>query len=135
MLYVDPTVHASSTPQHGKTVLLVGRPGHLRDALLSLLSTLPELSAIHTAESGLLALGIAGQRSPDLLLIASGLPEAETPELVRQFKQNWPATPCLVLAENTRQVERARQAGATRVMHASAPSRQFLSEISTLFQA
>lgn len=120
---------------NGKTILLVSRPGHVREALLGLLNTLPELSTVEIAESGLLALGMAGELNPHLVMVAGGLPEAEGPELVRQFKQRWPDMPCLVLAENARQLELAFQAGANCALPVRTPSGQLLSEIRDLMAA
>ena len=133
MLITNTVSHMTRTQPNGKSILLVGRQGHLRDALMSLLSTLPDLALIYTAESGLLALRVADQNRPDLL-IAGSLPEAETNELLQQFKENWPDTPTLVLTENARQVERVQLAGATCVLPAHTPSRQLLIEIAGLIK-
>lgn len=139
MLYINSVPGARATgatqqalPANGKTVLLVSRAGHMREALLGLLNTLSELSGIQMAESGLLALSMADELNPHLVLVAGGLPEAEGPELVRQFKQRWPDTPCLVLAENARQLALAFQAGANCALPARTPSVQLLNEIVTL---
>ena len=133
MLITNTVSHMTRTQPNGKSILLVGRQGHLRDALMSLLSTLPDLALINTAETGPLALDVAGKGQPDLL-IAGSLPEAETNELLQQFKENWPDTPTLVLTENARQVERVQLAGATCVLPAHTPSRQLLIEIAGLIK-
>jgi DNA-binding NarL/FixJ family response regulator len=133
MLIIDPASHMTRIYPHGKTILLVGRQGHLRDALMSLLCTLPDLALINTAENSQLAVGVAGSGRPDLL-IAGSLPEEETNDLLQQFKENWPETPTLVLTENVRQVKRVELAGATRVLPARTPSRQLLMEIAGLIK-
>ena len=125
-------IHSQAAALADKTVLLVSRPGHVREALLGLLKTLPFLKNITTAESGLLALRFTGEQQPHLVLVAGGLPEAEGPELVRQMKQRWPATPCLVMAENARQYELAKQAGASCVLRARTPLGQMLSTITAM---
>lgn len=100
---------------------------------MSLLCTLPDLGLIETAENGPLALGCPRNSHPDLL-IAGGLSEAETHDLLLKTKVTWPNTPTLVLTENARQVKRVEQAGATRVLPARTPSRQLLLEITHLIQ-
>jgi DNA-binding NarL/FixJ family response regulator len=128
MLLINPAT-TKRTLERGNTILLVASPGHLRDALLSLLSTLPDLAVIFTAISSAQAFSKACQSRPDLLLIAGGLLETELVELLRQCKQTWPNLPCLVIAENTRQVARAQQAGATLILPARTPSQAFLAEL------
>ena len=125
-------------------ILLVGKPGHLRDGLGSLLGAIPGLPPLVTADSGLLALkvlrelsrsvppGLAVPRdshrartaSPTLclVLIDGGLPEAEVLELLRQIKQDWPEVGCLVLAGCAAERERALAAGADQVLGVGLPA-------------
>ena len=97
-------------------ILLVGKPGHLRDALQSVVGVLPGLKSLKTADTGLLALKILRETQPCLALIGSGLPDAEVLELVRQIKQERPQTHCLVLAEQSGQRHLALAAGADCVL-------------------
>lgn len=131
------TAETGARAPHGrdKRLLLVSRAGHVREALLSLLKTLPFVGAIDTADSGLLALRNGGEHPPRVVLVAGGLPEAEGPELIRQMRQRWPGTACMVLAENARQYELAQKAGANCVLLARAPSRQMLTAVTALFHA
>ena len=120
-------------------ILLVSKPGHVRDGMESLLKAGPGLCEVITADSGLLALKMlrelsglavpgdvlrtrtAGPR-PVVVLIEGSLPEAEVPELVRQIKEGWPEVGCLVLAERTNWRERALVAGADRVLGVGVPA-------------
>jgi len=97
-------------------ILLIGKPGHLRDALQSVVGVLPGLKSLKTADTGLLALKILRETQPCLALIGSGLPDAEVLELVRQIKQERPQTHCLVLAEQSGQRHLALAAGADCVL-------------------
>jgi DNA-binding NarL/FixJ family response regulator len=103
-------------------ILLVGKPGHLRDALQSLIGILPGLNSLKTADTGLLALKILKETQPSLALIGSGLPDAEVLELVRQIKQEQPQTHCLVLTEQSGQRHLALAAGADRVISPGSPA-------------
>jgi DNA-binding NarL/FixJ family response regulator len=97
-------------------ILLVGKPGHLRDGLDSLLRAMPDLPSLVTADSGLLALKMLREVQLRLVLIVGDLPEAEVPELVRQLKEGWPEVGCLVLADSAAQRERAVRVGADEVL-------------------
>ena len=103
-------------------ILLVGKPGHLRDALQSLISVLPGLKSLATADTGLLALKILRETQPGLALVGGGLPDAEVLELVRQIKQERPQTHCLVLTEQSGQRYLALAAGADRVLSPGSPA-------------
>jgi DNA-binding NarL/FixJ family response regulator len=115
--------------QKDATTLLVGRPGPLRDALQSLVSTMPDLAAPVTADTGLLALKTIREAQPRLILVGSGLPEAEVLELLRQIKETWPDTACLVLVESTQQRRSALAAGADQVLSVGVPSGEIFSAI------
>ena len=82
------------------TFLLVGRPGHVRDALAGLLGSLPEIGCLVCAESGLLALKAAREEPPILVLITSSLPDPEVPELVRELKLQYPGGPAWCSPKN-----------------------------------
>ena len=103
-------------------ILLVGKPGHLRDALQSVVGVLPRLKSLKTADTGLLALKILRETKPCLALIGGGLPDAEVLELVRQIKQEQPQTHCLVLTEQSGQRHLALAAGADRVISPGSPA-------------
>lgn len=108
-------------------ILLVDRPGHLRDALASLVGAIPGLPPPVTADCGLLALKVlrelSGPASPcRLVLIEGGLPEAEVLELLRQIKQVWPEIGCLVMAEGAAERQQALDAGADRALGVGLPA-------------
>ena len=103
-------------------ILLVGKPGHLRDALQSLVGALPGLKSLKTADTGLLALKILRETQPNLALIGGGLPDAEVLELVHQIKQERPQTRCLVLTEQSGQRHLALATGADCVISPGAPA-------------
>ncbi len=93
-------------------ILLVGKPGPLRDALHSLLNAMPDLAPITTADGGLPALQQIRECVPALVFIAGGLPEQEAMELVCQIGREAPGVPCLVVADHPSYQHLARWAGA-----------------------
>jgi DNA-binding NarL/FixJ family response regulator len=118
---VDDCLRRKTTLMEG-SILLVGKPGHLRDGLVSLLSAMPGLPSLVTANSGLLALKVLREAPFRLVLIAGGLPEAEVLELVRQIKAGWPGAGCLVLDETAEGREQALAAGADQVLEVGVPA-------------
>lgn len=121
-------------PNRPCVVLLIGKPGHGRDALAGLISALPGEKSLVCADTGLLALKSAREIKPCLALIAGGLPYLEVIELVRQFKLNWPVLPCLVLAERSEQQRDALLAGADYVMPQGMPSSQLLPVVQQMLE-
>jgi DNA-binding NarL/FixJ family response regulator len=110
-------------------MLLVGKPGHLRDALQSLVGVAPGLDRLVTADTGLLALKVIREVRPTLVLVASDLPEAEVVELLRQIKEEWPETGCLVLTDSAQGRRQSLAAGADCVLSAGLSAGQLFSAI------
>lgn len=111
-------IMSSSLEQKTFTLLLVGKPGHMRDALAGLLESMTAIGTISCADSGLMALKAVRENRPTLVLV-SGLPDTETPELIRQIKQRWPQTLCLAQVEMPQQQRQALFAGADYVLPGS----------------
>jgi DNA-binding NarL/FixJ family response regulator len=109
--------------------LLVGKPGPLRSALQSLLETMPGLGTPVAADTGLLALRIMRDAQPPLVVVGSGLPDEEVLELLRQIKDEWPQTACLVFSESVRQRRLALAAGANAALPAGLPAGRIFSAI------
>ena len=109
--------------------LLVAKPGPLRDALQSLISTMPDLVMPLTADTGLLALRMIRESQPLLVVVGGGLPDEEVLELLRQIKDEWPETACLVLSESVQQRRLALAAGADSVLPAGLPAGRIFSAI------
>jgi DNA-binding NarL/FixJ family response regulator len=103
-------------------ILLIGKPGHLRDALQSVVGVLPGSKSLKTADTGLSALKTLRETQPSLALIGNGLPDAEVLELVRRIKQEQPQTRCLVMTEQSGQRHLALAAGADCVISPGAPA-------------
>ncbi len=112
-------------------ILLVGKPGPLRDALYSLLNAMPRLVPIATADGGLLALKQISECAPALVFIAGGLPEQEAMELVHQIERQAPQVPCLVVADHSSYQYLARWAGA-QVLPGDTPFAEMQAVISKL---
>jgi DNA-binding NarL/FixJ family response regulator len=122
----DPEVNLT---QPDVVMLLIGKPGHLRDALQSLVGVAPGLDRLVTADTGLLALKVMREVRPTLVLMASDLPEAEVVELLRQIKAEWPETGCLVLTDSAQGRRQSLTAGADCVLAAGLSAGELFSAI------
>lgn len=124
------TAQAHATP----TVLLVGWPGHGRDALAELVRSQADWFSLSCADTGLLALKAAREQRLRAVIIGSGLPDLEVIELVRQLKQHFASLQCMVLAERADVQREALLAGADVVMPPGAAWGQLLPVIHKLIE-
>jgi DNA-binding NarL/FixJ family response regulator len=115
--------------QQDVVMLLIGKPGHLRNALQTLVCVAPGLDRLITADTGLLALKVMRQVRPTLVLVTSDLAEAEIVELLRQIKEEWPKTGCLVLTDSAQGRRQSLAAGADCVLSAGLSAGQLFSAI------
>jgi len=94
------------------SLLLVARPGRMRDGLQALLRTIPEIEIVGQADSELQALTVISQQQPALVMLDSSLAPGEMLPMLVQIKDGYPRTRCIVLVENAQQQGAAREAGA-----------------------
>jgi DNA-binding NarL/FixJ family response regulator len=128
----DPEVNVA---QRDIVMLLVGKPGHLRDALQSLISVVPGVDKLVTADTGHLTLQVMREVRPALVLVENGLPDLEGSELVRQIKEEWPETGCLVLTDITQHSRQSLAAGADCVLPAGSSGGQLFSAIQHMLES
>ncbi len=115
-------------------MLLVGKPGYLREALQTMIESMLGLETILTADAGLLALRTVRELEPALVVVGGGLPDAEVGELVRQIKAQRPATRCLVLTNGLHQPPAVLAAGADRVLPPGLPLGQVMSAVQEVME-
>lgn len=120
--------------QQDAVMLLVAKPGQLRDALQSLVSVMPGLDNLVAADTGLLALNVMRKVQPTLVLVGSGLPDAEVGELLRQIKAKWPEIGCLVLTDSAQERRQALAAGADGVLPVGSSAGQLFSAINKILE-
>jgi DNA-binding NarL/FixJ family response regulator len=109
------------TPQNDdlnnrETVLIVARPGRLRDSLKALLKPISRIQIVGQAADGSAALSLVKQHCPKLILLDASLPDNQNGTLLRLIKAQRPQTHCIVLAENIQQQQTARMAGANTAL-------------------
>jgi DNA-binding NarL/FixJ family response regulator len=94
------------------SLLLVARPGRMREGLQALLRTIPEIVIVAQADYESQALALIAQQQPDLVLLDSSLTLQEMLSTLMQIKGGFPRARCIVLVDNAQQQGAAREAGA-----------------------
>ena len=97
-------------------VLIVARPGRMRDGLQALLAAMPQIGSVDLTDDGPSALSTAPNQHPALVLLDTRTSGDETLAVLRQIKTRWPLARCLLLVDTDRQRRLARAAGADGVL-------------------
>jgi DNA-binding NarL/FixJ family response regulator len=98
------------------TVLLVDDQVFFRGALRALLATIPEIAVVGEAADGASAVRLAGELSPDIVLMDVSLPDLDGIEATKQIcRTTAPHPRVLILSGYTDDATRTRaeEAGAT----------------------
>jgi DNA-binding NarL/FixJ family response regulator len=99
-----------------KLILVVAKPGRLREALCALLKATFWPEMISQVDDGPAALEIVVEHRPTLVLLDSHWPDDEVKAIVGQIKTERPQTRCLVLADTVEQQQVAKSAGADEAL-------------------
>jgi DNA-binding NarL/FixJ family response regulator len=113
------------------STLLIAPAGRLWYSLRMVLAGCPEIVLVGEAHTDATALTLMAQWRPALALLDGGLADTILP-LLALIKCNWPATRCLVLAENLQQMEEARARGADEVLLRGFENQELYTAIHTL---
>ncbi len=115
-------------------VLVVARPGPLRDSLMALLRSIPGIAAVQQADDATAGLRFAETARPALVLIDGGLPGGEAWTVLRQVQVRWPCTQSVVLTDTIQLRRRAEAAGANRALLKGFPAAKLSSMLEQLLQ-
>ena len=92
--------------------LIVTGPGSLQNGLLALMTAMPQIEVVGEADDASSALEIVMEHRPHLVLLDMDLPGSEPWTLLRQIKNDWPATRCIALADDVQHQQESEAAGA-----------------------
>ena len=95
----------------GRT-LIVTAPGSLQNGLLALMTAIPQIKVVGEADNASVVLEMVVEHRPDLVLLEGNLAGTEPWALLRQIKNERPATRCIALADDVLQQQEAMAAGA-----------------------
>ncbi len=111
--------------------LIVAQPGHLRNSLQTLLTTLPEIEIIAEMRDMSTLLRMGPSLRPDLVLIEANANNCLT-AVVQQIKQEWLNTRCVVLVDSGSQMETAVAAGADLILFKGCRAAELINQIEAL---
>lgn len=116
------------------SILIIAQPGHLRDSLQVLLTSLSGGLPILLANGWLVETLHVMKSQPVLVLVAlePASPKTEISAVVTQIKTRWPQTRLVALVDTEQQRQAVNSAGADRVWFKGTLAAQMLAEIERL---
>lgn len=93
-------------------ILIVAKPGRIRNSLQALLQIMPRLKVAGIASHSFMAMQLLTQYSPALVMLDVDLPDNQAWVLLQQIRQKQQQTPCLLFVNSIEQQRAARAAGA-----------------------
>jgi DNA-binding NarL/FixJ family response regulator len=118
--------------EHHSPVLIVARPGRIRDGLRALLRAIPEIGAILQANDSPSASQIISEYHPDLVLIDSKLVNSDIKSMPEEIKAMSPHTRCILLVDNFQQQSMADVTGADTVLLSGFSAWEFMVTVEKL---
>jgi DNA-binding NarL/FixJ family response regulator len=97
-------------------VMVAGKPGIMRNSLLSYLRTIARVQIVALADDAESALHLIQQNRPQFAVIDSDLSEDRVMGLVQQINAEQPSTKIIVLVESVPQQQRCLQWGAQHAL-------------------
>jgi DNA-binding NarL/FixJ family response regulator len=97
-------------------VVVVAKPGRVRDGLGVLLKTIPHLTLTGYADDGTAGLQMVTTLRPEVVLLDVNLPDSQVWTLLPQIKRVCPETHCIVLVDLMKQQQQAELSGADAVL-------------------
>lgn len=113
------------------TALIISRPGQLRDSLQVLLAAIPQVEVVRPADDSQSALMIGTGCYPGLVVLDYDL-NHDSDAALRHIKAEWPHMQCIVLADDERDQQAARAAGADIVLMKGVLASKFYATIEEL---
>ena len=114
------------------TVLIVAKPGELRDGLSALLAAMGKVGRITQADDGQAALALIGKLCPQVAVLDWDLTGGDLPTLLKRIKAECPRTKCLVLTDGVEQQREAESAGADVTVLKGFPAARLVQTLTTL---
>jgi DNA-binding NarL/FixJ family response regulator len=112
--------------------LLVVKPGPLREALRTLMTSIPGVKVMGEVGDTSSALKMIGERQPDLVLVDADIPGEEDWRTLKQMKEQWPQVRSVVLTDHSCQQQKAKAAHADAVLQKGMPPTLLVQAIETL---
>ena len=114
-----------------RSVLIVAKPGRIRDSLEALLRTIPQVKIVGQVDNVSTALEMIAEHSPDLVLLVANLSHDEARQIL-EYVKDVPGTQCLVLTDTRLNLEQAEAAGADEVLLTGFPTSKLFESVTRL---
>ncbi|MBN1427226.1 MAG: hypothetical protein JXB07_02500 [Anaerolineae bacterium] len=98
-------------------VLLIGRPGPLRDGLSVLVQSIPQIEEIVQADDLTSVFRLGDEYLPCLVILADARKGIHLGETLSQLRNRWPQARHIVMVDNERDFLSAELAGADKVLY------------------
>ncbi|HDQ73354.1 MAG TPA: response regulator transcription factor [Chloroflexi bacterium] len=116
------------------SALILARPGRLRDSLGALLTSMPQIQRVNSAEIDNKALELFTDPPPNLIVIDTNLMPNRLSSTLEQIKARWPQARYVILVDDVRQQQIAKAAGADSALLKGFPTAQLFATIERLLQ-
>jgi DNA-binding NarL/FixJ family response regulator len=113
-------------------VLIVVRPGPLRDGVEALIATASRIEIVGKVESASSALRLVLSCRPDLVLLDAGLAGGEISTVLTRCRRAHPGLRSVVFADDAEQVREGRAAGADAVFLKGFPAEEIVGTVERL---
>ena len=114
-----------------KSVLIVAKPGRIRDSLEALLRTMPQVKIVGQVDNSSTTLEMITEYGPDLVLLVTNLSNDGAGQILEHLKDA-PRTQCLVLTNTKLNLEQAEAAGADEVLLTGFPTNKLFETVTRL---
>jgi len=98
------------------TVLIIAKPGQVRDGLRALLHAIPEVDVVDRPCDGMLNADLLAEYNPALILVDCRLVDTRALDALRRLKTQNPEVCFLILVEDVEQRQLAQDTGFEHVL-------------------
>ena len=114
-----------------RSVLILAKPGRIRDGLEALLRTIPQTEIVCQGNDSSMALEMITECDPDLVLLVTDLPNDGAGQILEHLKDE-PGTKCIVLTSTGVSLGQAKSAGADEVLLTGFPTSKLFKSVTRL---
>ena len=112
--------------------LVVARPGPLRNSLLALMTTMPQIEILAETSDPSALLRMGTEIQPHVVLLDADLPEEQVCAALRQINKEWSQTRSIVLVKDSQQQQTVQAAGADVALLKGYPAAKLIATIEGL---
>jgi DNA-binding NarL/FixJ family response regulator len=120
------------TMRRHASAVIVAEPGRFRDSLRALLIATPQIDAVNQADDADSALRAIAEDHAALMFLDGSLPGDGVGAVLRGIRAEGSEVRCIVLADNARQQQEAKVAGADAVLLKGFPTAELFQAVERL---